>query len=179
LQHLELTRRIARRFNSRFGKYFPEPEPILSEALRIMSLADPERKMSKSYGEKHVIYLMEDEQSIWKKVRLAVTDVGPRTGEMSPGVSNLFLLLKLTAPERVYQQFRAEYDRGTLKYEPLKRALFEHLMATLEPIRERRKRLSEDEVRAVVREGAEKARRIAAETVREVKRRIGVGLGMV
>nr|WP_231944270.1 tryptophan--tRNA ligase [Candidatus Bipolaricaulis anaerobius] len=93
VQHLEEARRIARRFNFRFGGTFPEPEPILGEGARIMSLADPERKMSKSAGPDHYIGLMEPEESIRKKVRSAVTDVGLTPGQgMSPGVANLFSL---------------------------------------------------------------------------------------
>jgi tryptophanyl-tRNA synthetase len=175
VQHIELMRRIARRFNSRFGEYFPEPEPLLSEAASIKSLANPEKEMSKSLGPKHYIGLMEPEDMIWEKIKTAVTDIGPRGEEMSPGVENLFLLLRLSAPQEVYEQFKAEYDRGTLKYEPLKQALFEHLMETLHPIRERRKKLSESDAKAVLKEGAEKASKIARATLKEVKRRIGVG----
>ncbi len=175
LQHLELTRRIARRFNSRFGPYFPEPEGILSEAPRIMSPADPLKKMSKSYGEKHVIRLTEPEDSIWEKIKTAVTDPGPRGVEMSPGVANLFQLLKLSAPADTYEKFRSEYDRGTLQYESLKRALFEHLMEALGPIRARRKKLRESDARAALKLGAQRASRIAQQTLQEVKRRIGVG----
>jgi tryptophanyl-tRNA synthetase len=175
LQHLEITRRIARRFNSRFGPYFPEPEGLLSEAPRVMSPADPTKKMSKSYGEKHVIELMEPEESIQEKIKTAVTDVGPRGPEMSPGVENLFLLLKLAAPPSVYEEFRRAYDRGALKYEALKRALFENLMERLRPIRERHQKLRDSDAREALRQGAEKAGSIARETLREVRRRIGIG----
>ncbi|HED04629.1 MAG TPA: tryptophan--tRNA ligase [Candidatus Fraserbacteria bacterium] len=175
LQHLELTRRIARRFNGRFGEYFPEPEALTSEAPRIMSLADPTKKMSKSYGDKHVIRLSEPEESIRQKIKTAVTDVGPAGQAMSPGVQNLFLLLKLSAPVAVYEQFESEYKKGSLKYEPLKRALFENLLEKLRPIRERRAQFSEGQVRAVLQEGAERAGQIAGQTLCEVKKRIGVG----
>lgn len=175
LQHLELTREIARRFNSRFGNLFPEPQPILSEAPRIMSLADPSQKMGKSLEAKHSIFLMEPEDSIHQKIKTAVTDIGPRGPQKSPGVANLFLLLKLTAPPNIYDAFEAEYAKGTLKYERLKEAVYEHLMRELQPIRERRKHLKESEVRDVLHAGAEKAAAIARETVKEVKRRIGVG----
>lgn len=176
VQHIELMRRIARRFNSRFGEYFPEPEPLLSEAASIKSPADPEREMSKSLGPKHYIGLLEPEDAIWEKIKTAVTDVGPRGEEMSPGVANLFLLLKLSAPSDVYERFKGEYERGTLKYEPLKRALFEHLMERLRPIRERRKNLKEDEAKAALKGGAERASQLARATLKEVRRRIGVGV---
>jgi tryptophanyl-tRNA synthetase len=174
VQHIELTRRIARRFNARFGEYFPEPEALLTEAASIKSPANPEKEMSKSLGPKHYIGLLEPEDAIWEKIKTAVTDVGPRGPEMSPGVANLFLLLKLTAPEEVYRSFQAEYDRGTLRYAKLKEAVFEHLMETLRPIRERRAQLSAGDVRTVFEEGSRRAREIAQATLQEVRSRIGI-----
>ncbi len=177
IQHIELARRIARRFNSRFGELFPEPDALLTEAPRIMSPADPTRKMSKSLGPKHYIALTEPEESIREKIKTAVTDIGPRTDatEKSPGVANLFLLLKLTAPKEVYEQFEADYAKGTLKYEPLKRAVADYLIKTLEPIRARRAQLKESEVREVLYEGAKRARAVARKTLEEARERIGVG----
>lgn len=177
VQHIELTRRIARRFNARFGEIFPEPDALLTEAPRLMSPADPERKMSKSLGPKHYIALSEPEASIREKIKTAVTDMGPKTdsGEKSPGVANLFLLLKLSAPPEIYQQFEADYAKGTLKYEPLKRAVADHLVRVLEPIRARREQLKESEVRDILYEGARKARAVARKTLEEARGRIGVG----
>ncbi|MDW8141625.1 MAG: tryptophan--tRNA ligase, partial [Candidatus Bipolaricaulota bacterium] len=177
VQHIELTRRIARRFNSRFGETFPEPDVLLTEALRIMSPAEPTRKMSKSLGPKHYIAITEPEDSIREKIKTAVTDVGPRpdTNEKSPGVANLFLLLKLAAPKETYDQFEADYARGVLKYEPLKRAVADSLVRTLEPIRARRAQLKESEVREILLEGARTARAVARQTLEEVRERIGVG----
>lgn len=176
IQHIELARRIARRFNSRFGEMFPEPEALLTEAPRVMSPADPTRKMSKSLGPKHYIALTEPEESIREKIKTAVTDIGPRPqGEKSPGVANLFLLLKLTAPKEIYEQFEADYAAGTLKYEPLKRAVADYLIKSLEPIRARRAQLSEPAVREILHEGAKKARAVARKTLEEARERIGVG----
>ncbi len=73
-QHLELSREIARRFNYLFGEYLPEPAPLFTESPKVMSLADPEKKMSKSLGDRHYIGLFEDEESVRKKVKTAVTD---------------------------------------------------------------------------------------------------------
>lgn len=176
VQHLEEARRIARRFNFRFGETFPEPEPILGEGARIMSLADPERKMSKSAGPEHYIGLMEPEENIRKKVRSAVTDVGLIPGEgMSPGVANLFSLLELVAPADVVETSRHLHRAGKLLYRDLKETLFAHLMATLRPIRERRQEVEEtgmgDEILA---HGADRARAIARETMREVRARVGL-----
>ncbi len=182
VQHVELTRRIARRFNSYLGDYFAEPEWWLSEAPRIRSLADPDKKMSKSYGEKHVIGLMEDEASIYKKVKSAVTDPGPSAVEkgdevegMSPGIANLFRLLNLTAPGDVYDRLYGDYESASLKYVELKEALFEHLMETLRPVRERRRELAASDARDALRQGAERAGSVARQTVEDIRKRIGVG----
>ena len=176
LQHLELSRRIARRFNYRFGEFFPEPQPILSKGARIMSLADPSRKMSKSYGPEHYIGLMEDENSIYRKIRSAVTDVGLKPGqEMSPGVANLFLLLELVAPTEVVEDFREKHKAGKLLYKDLKENLFKYLMEFLAPIRERRRELErQGEIKEILAAGAERARRIAREVIREVRERVGL-----
>lgn len=175
LQHIELARRIARRFNLRFGETFPEPDVLFTDALRLMSPADPTRKMSKSLGPKHYIALTEPEESIREKIKTAVTDIGPRTDSKSPGVANLFLLLKLTAPKEIYDQFESDYARGVLKYEPLKRAVADYLIKVLEPIRARRAQLKETEVRQILHEGAKRARAAARETLEEARERIGVG----
>jgi tryptophanyl-tRNA synthetase len=90
VQHLELSRGIARRFNQQFGEIFPEPQPKLTETPKLMSLADPAHKMSKSAGPKHYIGLFESESSVRQKVKAAVTDSGVPVGKrgMSPGVAN-------------------------------------------------------------------------------------------
>lgn len=177
LQHLELSRRIARRFNSRFGRLFPEPQPILSKGARIMSFADPTRKMSKSYGPDHYIGIMEPEEEIWRKVRTAVTDVGLTPGqEMSPGVANLFTVLELVAPEELVEELRREHREGRLLYRHLKEVLFRHLMETLRPIRERRRELEERaDVREVLAHGAERARGIAREVIARARELTGLG----
>lgn len=175
VQHIELARRMARRFNSRFGETFPEPEAILTEAPRVMSPADPTKKMSKSLGPKHYIALTEPEESIREKIKTAVTDIGPRLSEKSPGVANLFVLLKLAAPKEIYDQLEADYAQGTLKYEALKRTVAEHVIKTLEPIRARRAQLKESEVREILAEGARRARAVARKTLEEAREKIGVG----
>jgi tryptophanyl-tRNA synthetase len=176
VQHLEEARRIARRFNFRFGETFPEPEPILGEGARVMSLADPERKMSKSSGPDHYIGLMESEGTIRKKVRSAVTDVGLAPGQaMSPGVANLFSLLELVAPTDVVETFRRQHEAGKLLYKDLKETLFDQLMKTLRPIQARRQEMEAkgtgDEILS---SGADRARAIARATMRDVRARVGL-----
>jgi tryptophanyl-tRNA synthetase len=178
VQHVELTRRIARKFNSRFGEFFPEPEPIVGRGARIMSTADPERKMSKSDHDKHAIGLMEDEDSIWEKVKSAVTDPGEAQGdEMSPGVDNLFTLLELTAPESTIEGFKEDHREGNLMYIDLKEAVYENLMNEIRPVQKKKEELMEnrDHVEKLLEEGSEKARAIASHNMEEVRRMVGVG----
>jgi len=178
VQHLELARRIGRRFNMLVGEdYFPEVEPKLTEGKRIMSLADPTQKMSKSLGEKHYVGLMEDPDAVWKKIRSAVTDTGDQAGEaMSPGVANLFELLRLAeAPEDVVNEFKAQHAAAAIRYGDLKTAVRDHLMEVLDPIRRRREALSDDDVRDILGRGAERATEIASQTMRDVRAKVGVG----
>ncbi len=175
IQHLELSRRIARRFNSRFGEFFPEPKPLVGKGARIMSLADPTQKMSKSAGEAHYIGVMEDEASIRKKVRSAVTDLGPRGDEMSPGVANLFEILELTADQETVSGLRAEYDAGTLMYSHLKDVVFESLMRVLRPIQARRAELvASGHIEEILAAGADRARKIARENIERVREMVGL-----
>jgi tryptophanyl-tRNA synthetase len=188
VQHLELTRRIGRRFNALVGRdYFPEVEPFLSPTPKIMSLADPSKKMSKSLGPTHFIGLTEDPKSVWKKLRSAVTDVGgpgAADGEgaggedeagMSPGVENLFTLLRIAAPEAVVEEYLARWRSGEPMYGDLKKAVRDHLETVLAPIRERRAALNDGDVREALRRGAERASAIARRTMTEVRELVGVG----
>lgn len=175
LQHLELTREIARRFNHRFGETFPEPEAQLTPGARIMALNDPTRKMSKSIPGSY-ISLSDSEAEIRKAIGRAVTDVGPRPeGEMSPGVKNLFTLLEAFAPPETVARFRAEYDAGTLRYSELKPALADAIVAELRPIRERREALAAqpERVREALDHGARRARAVAERTIEEVREKVG------
>lgn len=182
VQHLELSRRIARRFNSRFGELFPEPEPVVGEkGARIMSLSDPTAKMSKSAGDSHYVGVMEAETSIRKKVRSAVTDLGLEAGDtMSPGVANLFEILELsteaTGNTDFVEELRADFAAGTLMYSKLKDAVFEQLMEILLPIQKRRAQLeASGEVIDMLHSGADKAREIATETIAQVRSLVGLG----
>lgn len=140
-QHLELARDIARRFNERFGTdYLLPPEPLFTETPKIASFADPTKKMSKSLGPKHYIGLFEDEASIRKKVQGAVTDTG--TGGISPGVTNLFQILRAcAAPEA--EDLDAAHREHRLKYVDLKRAVADALVNLTGGFRKRRAELLE------------------------------------
>lgn len=182
VQHLELSRRIARRFNSRFGETFPEPQPVVGEkGARIMSLSDPTAKMSKSSGESHYVGVMEAETSIRKKVRSAVTDMGLESGDvMSPGVANLFEVLELstetTGQTELLETLRADFAAGTLMYSTLKDKVFDQLMEILRPIQERRIKLeASGEVLDMLRLGAKRAQTMARETMATVRPLVGLG----
>lgn len=178
IQHLELTRDLARRFNNIFGQTFPEPEAILSKATRIMALNDPTRKMSKSVPGSYIALHAEPDE-IRTIVRRAVTDTGPQSGQMSPGVTNLFTLLEAFSAPDVVAHFREAYDRGELRYVDLKQQLAEDIIAALTPIRERRAELlaKPEQVKEVLRDGAERARAIAREVMAEVREKTGLSLG--
>ncbi len=182
VQHLELSRRIARRFNSRFGEFFPEPEPLVGKGARIMSLAAPTAKMSKSDGEAHYIGVMEDEGSIRKKIRSAVTDTGLAPGEtMSPGVANMFEILELstelTGGSAIAAELQADFAAGKLMYSHLKDVVFDSLMRILRPIQQRRSELeSAGKAEEILAHGAETARAIARENIALAREMSGLNL---
>ncbi len=176
-QHLELTRSIARRFNQVVGEdYFPDVQTLLTEGKRIMSLADPERKMSKSLGDKHYVGLMEPPKRIAKKIRSAVTDAGGEArDELSPGVANLVGLLRLAGEHAAADQYAEEAKRGDLLYGHLKVAVADAVVAMLEPFQERRAQLSNADLRDLLADGASRASAIAKPVMEDVRRLIGVG----
>ncbi|HEY5194559.1 MAG TPA: tryptophan--tRNA ligase [Solirubrobacteraceae bacterium] len=181
-EHLELMRDVARRFNTRFGggrDVLIVPEHRIPEVgARIMDLQDPTRKMSTTSGsEQGTVYVLDEPSAILKKFKSAVTDSG-REIERSPdkpGVSNLIEILAVareTAPEQVETDMRDA--RG---YGDLKTAVAEAVIEMLAPVRERYVDLRADEqaLEAVLADGAERARAIAAGTLIDVRERMGVG----
>ncbi|HLF65253.1 MAG TPA: tryptophan--tRNA ligase [Saprospiraceae bacterium] len=177
-QHLELARNIAQRFNNIVGKeYFVLPETLHTETPRIMSTADPLIKMSASKGEKHNINVFADPEKIRKQVRSAVTDTGEADWyKMSPGIENLFIILKAGGSMDTYTRLKTTYASGLLKYVELKDAVADAVVEMTNPFREKRqailadKRAFKDRIRAsseVIREKAQK-------TLREVKELVGL-----
>ena len=177
-QHLELTRNIAQRFNNIIGKeYFELPEPLYTEIPKVMSTADPTMKMSASKGDKHNIDLFAEPERIRKQIRSAVTDTGDTPeGTMSPGVENLFSLLKASDSMDAYNSLQADYENGALKYVDLKEAVGEALVAISTPIRERKAALQADKkaVKNQIKASSEAIRKRAQETVKEVKELVGL-----
>jgi tryptophanyl-tRNA synthetase len=178
-QHLELTRNIAQRFNNIVGKeYFLLPEPLYTEVPKVMSTADPEKKMSASLGPKHHIDVFEDPNVVSKQIRSAVTDSGDvRPGTMSPGVENLFQLLKASGRKQdAYEELLNDYREGGLQYGKLKSVVGEALVEMTEPMREKRREISKDKrtYKDRVRASSEVIRKVAQQTLAEVKDLVGL-----
>lgn len=175
-QHLELTRDLAERFNGRFGEVFPIPDRITPEiGARVMSLQDPENKMSKSDpSEKSRILLTDSTDEIIKKIKSAVTDAGTEVlydrGE-KPGISNLLEIFAHFSA-RPIEDLVAEY--GTGGYGAFKMAVAEAVAAGIKPIREAYEGMSHQEVDLVMSESAERARASANETLDEVRAAVGL-----
>jgi tryptophanyl-tRNA synthetase len=177
VQHLELSRNVAVRFNKMFGEYFPEPHPLLTDIPKLVSLADPEKKMSKSLGDKHCVGLFEDDDSIRKKVKTAVTDTGSQQGDkMSPGVENLFNLIRACGKTEAYNKLLSEYKAGTLKYKELKETTAEALVEITSVFRRRKQELIKDKayLEKLAVTLSEKARDVAMRTLIDVRRLTGL-----
>jgi tryptophanyl-tRNA synthetase len=181
-EHLELMRDVARRFNARFGEgeqVLVVPEHRIPEVgARVMDLQDPTRKMSTTGGsEQGTVYVLDEPDAIVKKLKSAVTDSG-REIERSPekpGVSNLLEILAVArgvTPEQVEADMRDARGYGELKL-----AAAEAVVEMLKPVRERYVELRADEpaLEAVLEQGATRARAIAAETLADVRERMGIG----
>jgi tryptophanyl-tRNA synthetase len=175
IQHLELARKLARKFNHRFGEVFPEPNPYLKKPIRVMSLTDPSRKMSKSDGEKSYIALADAPDVIMKKVK-AMPTATSGGGTMSPGVENLFSLMAEFTNPRVVKGFMEQENAGTIKYAEAKETLGKAIAEELAPFRERREESAKKKglLADVLGEGARKAQKIASETLEEVKDAMGL-----
>lgn len=178
-QHLELSRDLARRFNSLFEvDFFPEPAALFTETPKIMSLLDPTKKMSKSAGERHYIKLFEDEQSIRSKIKSAVTDSGdiPAGAEMSPGVANLLEILKACGKTEEAAALLKDYQAGKRQYREFKEVVANALVELTSGLRARREEIVKDStgVKTKIEEMTEKARVITSANLKEVRSIVGL-----
>ncbi|MGI8413492.1 MAG: tryptophan--tRNA ligase [Solirubrobacteraceae bacterium] len=177
-QHVELMRDIAQRFNARFGEVLVVPEGRFPQVgARIMDLQFPDRKMSTTAGSPHgTIYLLDEPDVVMKKLRSSVTDSGSQIAR-SPekaGVSNLIEIMAAVrgvAPEEVEREFDGA------GYGAFKTAVAQSVVASLTPIRERYQDLRADPsaLERLLAAGAEQARTIAADTLRDIRAAMGVG----
>jgi tryptophanyl-tRNA synthetase len=177
-EHLELMRDVAERFNSRFGDVLVVPSHRIPEVgARVRDLQDPERKMSTTGGsEQGTVYVLDEPAAILKKFKRAVTDSGTevRLGDDKPGISNL---IEILAVARGTTTAEIEREFADSRYGDFKVAVGEAVADWLAPVRERYAELRPDEaaLEATLAAGAEKARAMAAETLADVRRVMGVG----
>lgn len=178
-QHLELTRNIAERFNAQFKKeFFTLPDPLFSNTPKILSTADPSRKMSKSAGEKHYIDVFAEESRIRKQIRSAVTDTGTESNEeMSPGVFNLFQLIKACGNLLdAHDTLMEKYEAGKLEYSELKAVVADQLVILSQELKEKRNQILENkkEVKNQIKQSSLEIRKVARQTLQDCKEIIGV-----
>lgn len=168
VQHLELTRIIARKFNNRYGKFFPEVKPVLSPAKRVMSLNGSSKKMSKSLGETSYIAIRDDADTINKKIKKAVTD--------EQGVKNLLELYSYFGPQEKSVQMSEALKNAKLMNTELKDELAKTLIEFLEPIQKKINYYQNHtkEVEKVLDDSAKKAQKIADKNLQEIKNLVGL-----
>jgi tryptophanyl-tRNA synthetase len=175
-QHLELTRTLAQRFNSRYGNTFTVPEPFIpKETAKILDLQDPTAKMSKSLGDAGTLNLLDDPAVLARKIRRAVTDTGTDVRydpDAKPGVSNLLAILAAVTGRPV-DAVTAEFEGQG--YGALKGAVADAVVAFAEPFAKRTAMLLDDpaELDRVLSDGAARAREVAEPTVRAAYDRVG------
>lgn len=183
-QHLELARIIARKFNNRFGKTFPEPKNYLMKPLRVISLTHPEKKMSKTGDE--ALMLGDAPKEIARKLKKAVTASTPDEMLWEPsvkvakypsvGVENLMLLLDHFGSKKEIVYFHDELSRGSIKYSQLKETLANDIAEHFAEFRQKKQALLNDTetLAEILADGARRARAVAHETLLEVKQKVGL-----
>ncbi|MDO8474245.1 MAG: tryptophan--tRNA ligase [bacterium] len=179
VQHLELSRNLAKRFNQKFGDTFPVPKamvPSLEMGAKILSLQDPKRKMSKSDPPDSQLGMLEDPDSIRRKIANAVTDSGKQivfNPAEKPGISNLLVIFSLFSEQSIKEVEKKFQKKG---YAPFKKALGELLVEKLEPFRKKYEELKRRElyIQEILRQGQKKAQSTAQNTMEEVREKIGL-----
>lgn len=174
VQHLELARETVRRFNHRFGEVFVEPKPRLSATPRIMGL-DGEAKMSKSKG--NTISLFEEREAFWSKLRTSFTD--PARKQLkdpgNPEICNIYTMHKAVSAKETQDEVVANCTGAKWGCVDCKKVLYENFDKELVPLRRKRAELELPKIREALGDGAAKARRIARETMKEVRAAMGLG----
>lgn len=174
-QHLELTRDLAERFNRDFGETFTIPEPYIPKAgASIKSLQDPEKKMSKSdENAAGAIFLLDDPDTITKKIKRAVTDSGTDItfDETRPAITNLLTIFQLLTGKTSEECVAHFEGKG---YGAFKTELAEATVEFLKPFQNRVKDYDDETLKNILNTGAEKARSIASETLSKVYERMGI-----
>jgi tryptophanyl-tRNA synthetase len=176
-QHIELCRDMVKYFNNRYGEVFKEPAPLIqAKGAKIMSLTEPEKKMSKSDPDKNgMISILDDPKVLEKKIKRAVTDSGTvvKFDENSAGIANLMTIHSCLSGKS-YLEIEKEFE-GKM-YGHLKVALAEIVVEKLRPVQERHRDLmnNRDHLESLMKKGAEAAREKASATLRLVYDKIGI-----
>lgn len=176
-QHLEMTRRFARRFNNFYDvEYFKEPVAYnFGEDLVKIPGLDGSGKMGKSEG--NCIYLSDSSKIIEKKVKRALTDSGPtEPNSIKPDyIENLFTIMRVVSTQEVVEHYESKWNSCEIRYGDMKKQLATDIIAVTTPIRERILDLEKDTdyLRKVANEGAERARENASKTIQEVRKIMG------
>lgn len=180
VQHLELTRNFASRFNQQYKTDFlPEPKPYVfaGEPIKVPGL-DGSTKMSKSLGDKNCIYLNDAPEDILKKLKKAKTDSGPEApnSEKPQEVQNLFDIMQSVSDASTFEHFNNAYNNCEIRYGDFKNQIAEDLIAFTKPFRERIAELEkqDDYLKQVTRKGGEQAKESARATIEGVRRIIGI-----
>jgi tryptophanyl-tRNA synthetase len=176
VQHIELMREIARKWNGRYGEgIFPEPQPAITGARRIIGL-DGQAKMSKSLG--NTIGILDDPESVWQRLRPAVTDPArvKRTDPGTPEVCNIYSLHRHFSPESTIAEVESNCRSARWGCLDCKKVLAENVAEAFHPIRERAIDLkaNPDRLMDILEDGAGRASAVAQETMKEVRNRMGL-----
>jgi len=175
VQHLELSREVARRFNARFGETFPEPQQLLTSAPRIMGL-DGKGKMSKSLN--NYIGITETPDQVWAKLAPAFTDPARkrRNDPGNPDICNIFTLHNQVSPPELVAEINTACRTAQIGCVECKKRMAAHLNAMLEPIRQRGRELAAhpDDVVDALKAGGRRCLKLARETMAEVRRKTGL-----
>jgi tryptophanyl-tRNA synthetase len=178
VQHVELMREIARKWNARYGEFFPEPKALVGDAKRIVGL-DGEAKMSKSLG--NTIGVLDEPDAIWQQLRPAKTDPA-RVTKKDPGnpdICNIYALHKFFSPKATVDEVAHKCRTAGWGCLDCKRVLADNIAKAFAPIRERAAELKArpEQVREMLAAGADQARAVAQETMRGVRERMGLLAG--
>ncbi len=179
-QHLEMARNFAVRFNNRYGEVLSLPQAFNyygSQLVKIMGL-DGAGKMSKSENVNATLYLADEDEQIRKKIMKAKTDSGPtEPNSVKPDyIQNLFTLMQLVSNADVVNKFVADFNNCNIRYGDMKKQLAEDMAAFMKPIREKAQAIQNDKdnLSKIIRQGADKARASASETLQLVRKAVGV-----
>ncbi len=177
-QHLEMARNFAHRFNQRYSPVFPEPVAYnFGEELIKVPALDGSGKMSKSENQMATLYLNDSDEVILKKIKKIPTDSGSTEDKnMSAGVEAIFGLMDLVSNKEAIIKFKNDHSNGTIRYGDLKTLLATDMIAFIAPVREKAQAIFDDKayLQKVMQQGAQKARKSAANTMLAVRNAMGL-----